>query len=1253
MVGPEAVTKAENSGRSVGDYTATDPEGEDVTWTTLTGADAGHFAFDNGALSFVSEPDYEARPDNTYEVTVRARDEGGKTGELRVTVTVVAVDEAPDISFVATGGVTVNDNALTVDESYDGTLATFTASDPERKPGLTYEWSVVGTDRGDFAITAAGRLSFAAIPDHEHPADSGGNNVYDIRVKALDSDGETGRLPVTVTVRDVNEAPEFPSTEDGMRSVPENTPAGRDVGAPVAAVAGDNDTLTYSITSGAALFGINTATGQLLTKASLDREAAVSHHIAVGVSDGKDANNVAEDPPVVDNRISVTITVDDVDEAPKVMGPEAVTKAENSGRSVGDYTANDPEGGDVTWTTLTGADAGHFAFDNGALSFVSEPDYEARPDNTYEVTVRARDEGGKTGELRVTVTITPVNEPPTITGDASIDYAENGTGRVGSYRARDPEGEDVTWLSLTGDDTGFFLFSNSGELTFRNAPDFEARLDNTYEVTVRARDEGGETGELRVTVTVRDVNEAPEFPSTEDGMRSVPENTPAGRNVGAPVAAVAGDKDTLTYSITSGANLFDINTATGQLLTKALLDREAAVSHTITVGVSDGKDARNMAEDPPVVDDTIFVEIAVDDVDEAPKVVGPEAVTKAENSGRSVGAYTATDPEGEDVTWTTLTGADAGHFAFDNGALSFVSEPDFEARPDNTYEVTVRARDEGGKTGELRVTVTITPVNERPTITGDATRSLAEAGTLLVGTYGATDPESATIAWLPLGGADKDEFEFTPSNGRLAFETAPDFEDTARNGDNVYEVTLSVSAGGHTVTFNVTVTVTNQEEPGLLALPNTQPQADADYTATLSDLDGVQSTTWTWERSTSRNGPWTPVSGSVNRTTTSVYTPVTGDVGYYLQITAAYTDGHGPNKSRVRVSANAVKAATVDNEPPSFDEPTPTRSIAENAGARAAVGRPVTATDPNSGDVLTYELSGSDLFTIDSNNGQIRVAADESLDHETAPSHRVTVTASDSSTASDTVTVTITVTNVNEPPTAEGDRADTREDAAVIIYVLDNDSDPEDDRSELLLTVFNSGPNAPRNGTVTVNEPANAGEHRTITYAPHADYNGADSFEYRVRDTGTGGLTDTALVAIDVTAVNDAPAFPESMPARSVSESAEAGDNVGAPVTATDVDENDTLTYSLYGVDASSFEIDSKGQITVATFDIAAQETYTVTVDADDGSNEINAIASVEVTITVTARQVGPPIFTGGGVSFGGGGGGGGPSPSVIDFEWT
>ena len=72
---------------------------------------------------------------------------------------------------------------------------------------------------------------------------------------------------------------------------------------------------------------------------------------------------------------------------------------------------------------------------------------------------------------------------------------------------------------------------NTGELTFRNTPDYERPADsggnNEYLVTVRATDEGNLRGELDVTVTVNDVNEAPEFTSSSISRTSFtyPENS--------------------------------------------------------------------------------------------------------------------------------------------------------------------------------------------------------------------------------------------------------------------------------------------------------------------------------------------------------------------------------------------------------------------------------------------------------------------------------------------------------------------------------------------------------------------------------------------------------------------------------------------------------------------------------------------------------------------------------------------------------
>ena len=764
----------------------------------------------------------------------------------------------------------------------------------------------------------------------------------------------------------------------------------------------------------------------------------------------------------------------------------------------------------------------------------------------------------------------------------------------------------------------------------------------------------------------RPLNEPAAFPNTETGERTIAEGTPSNVAIGDPVAATDPDDDALTYTLSGAdADWFRVDSSSGQLLTEKLLDFETQDRHEVDITVGDPFNAATT---------TIMVTINVTDVDEPADITFTEgsnvtandnALTVDENHNGRLATFTASDPEGAaglTYQWA-LEGTDHSHFAITAaGELSFLNIPDYDrpAGGKNVYNITVKATDSAPTplTGRITVTVAVLPVNEPPVISGPDEVSIAENGADLVGTYRAMDPDAnTTIVWRPLEGADKDEFTFTSSNGRLTFKETPDFEDAARFGNNVYAVTLGISGGGDTARFDVEVTVTNEEEPGKLSLPSTRPQAEAEYTATLSDPDGVVSTTWTWERSMRRSGSsWAPVSGAVNNTTTtSVYTPGTDDVGYYLRATAAYTDALG-DKSPVAVSTNSVLAAPVSNTPPVFTETNPTRSVAENARANARVGDPVTATDPDPGNTVRYEFEPleSDLFTIDASTGQIRVKTEGALDYETQPMPTVTVKALDGSNASATIEVTIEVTNVNEPPDAVADAPDSfDEDTSIEIRVLDNDSDPEDERSELLLTVFNSGLNAPRNGTVSVNEPASPGENRTITYKPNDDYNGSDSFTYRVRDTGSPSLSSTASVSVQIDAVNDAPTFSESMPARRVSESAEHRDEVGLPVDAEDV-EGDTLTYSLSGADASSFEIDSYGQITVAsgtTFDIGMQDTYEVTVEAVDENFET---ATVDVTITVVAGPVVPPPSGGGGGGFaGGGGGGGGPSPSVAEFEWN
>ena len=107
---------------------------------------------------------------------------------------------------------------------------------------------------------------------------------------------------------------------------------------------------------------------------------------------------------------------------------------------------------------------------------------------------------------------------------------------------------------------------------------------------------------------------------------------------------------------------------------------------------------------------------------------------------------------------------------------------------------------------------------------------------------------------------------------------------------------------------------------------------------------------------------------------------------------------------------------TPANRAPVFSEgASATRSVAENSAAGTAVGRRVTATDPD-GNTVTYSLVGGDteLFNIVPSTGQISVAQGTSLDYEAKESYIVSVGARDPSGSRDTISMTINVTNVDE-----------------------------------------------------------------------------------------------------------------------------------------------------------------------------------------------------------------------------------------------
>ena len=844
---------------------------------------------------------------------------------------------------------------------------------------------------------------------------------------------------------------------------------------------------------------------------------------------------------------------------------------------------------------------------------------------------------------------------PRLSGPRAVSYGEHGTVDVASFSAHHL-GSSPAW-SLAGQDAGAFEIAG-GALRFRSAPTFaepgDADGDNVYYVAVEAS-HGSETARsaLTVTVTAGTRNSAPAF-AGDATTRAVPESAAIGAAVGARVAAADPDAgDALSYRIAGEHELFTVDAATGQLRVAAALDHETAAEHALTLEVTDGVDAGGNPD--PAIDDAIAVTITVSDVDEPPTISGTAAYAVTEGDATALGRYAASDPEGAGVSWLSLAGPDARFFAFDadTGELGFRETPDYDRATNGNhgpeYRVSVRASDEGDRVAALPVTVTLTDVDEGPLVSGPAAVTLDEVvnpspgQVVAVGTYAKRDPEGATSNWGPvggsaaLGGADASAFVFDQTSGRLTFASPPDYEE----GGARYEVTLSANDGSLNGALDVTVTIANLDEPGTLSFDRRRPAIGRAITATLTDPDDVVSTAWRWQRSRSRTGGWADIAGAA----AASYTPVAGDRGYWLRAGAAYEDGHGAGKSARLVTEFAVANDRDANTAPVLPDAVAEIAIPERSRPGRSVGAPVRASDAE-GDALLYSLSGAGAFVIDARTAQIRVAPGAVLDFEGQERYSLTVSVDDGFGGSDSVAVTVRLTNVNEPPQAAGDApAAFDEDTAATIDVLANDSDPEDDRHALAIRIQRR----PAHGTVTVNAPQQPGERPTVTYTPRADYSGPDAFSYRARDSGNLD-SNVATVALIVRAVNDAPAFPAATARRSVAERAAEGASVGAPVTATDADGED-LAYRLSGPDAFAFEIDRvSGRITVAAgtrFDIATQDTYEVTVEADDGNG---GRASIEVTITVTTRPAGsPPIFAGGG----GGGAPGGPTPSTVDFEWT
>ena len=353
---------------------------------------------------------------------------------------------------------------------------------------------------------------------------------------------------------------------------------------------------------------------------------------------------------------------------------------------------------------------------------------------------------------------------------------------------------------------------------------------------------------------------------------------------------------------------------------------------------------------------------------------GTAARTVAEDfaAGIPIGSpLTATDSDGDTVSdelagaGYKLAGADAVHFSIDAGSGQLLTETvlDYEAPVDadrdNTYEFMVQAHD-GEVVAFRNVTVRVTDAGENllaPTLTGSAAVDYVENGTGTVATYSASDPEDATIIWLPLEGTDVRHFAI--SGGALSFKTPPDFERPGdADDDNMYQVTVVASDGSLSDRLEVTITVTDFDDPPVIrGVDDIKTRENfAPFNAGYSATDPEDATTtFTWSLSGTDAGDFDIDSATSTVTFKNVpdyEAPTDANQGNVYLLTVQADDGTSSELGTFDVMITVTNV----NEAPAIRGLT-SIDVAENSTGTLAA---YTAEDPEGDTVDPLQLSGAD-----------------------------------------------------------------------------------------------------------------------------------------------------------------------------------------------------------------------------------------------------------------------------------------------------
>ncbi|MYB48078.1 MAG: hypothetical protein F4X72_02180 [Dehalococcoidia bacterium] len=1225
---------------------ATDPDEATVEFgNTLTyslgGTDAASFDIDPSTGQLITKAPLDEETKSSYSVTVTVTDSETPANavERPVTITVTDVAEAPAAPFPPT--VVSGENDDDVDEDEESTTSLKVVWHPPLNTGpRTIDSYAVGYKKStetDFVTdTGVGTIDGTTVEITGLEADT----VYDVRVSATNAEGTS--LWSFVGTGSTNKAGNSPPvlnddtpTTDNLdeRSVAENTPAGENIGSPVTATDGDTTTLTYSLGGpDADLFNFNTRSGQIRTKSPLNHEdprcyvennpttdtddTDCFYYVTVTVVDGAGGSDA----------IGVTIVVNDRTETPSAPARPTVRATEKSSTSL-----------DVSWNA---------------------PANMGPAITSYDVQYRKGSEAFSADGVTVTGTTATISgtDPASGTDPLTPWLAANTSYEV---RVRAINAERSSAWSGTGN--GRTNRANQ-EPIFDDrpgtGPGSERSSDGTNYTISRTIDENPRSGQSVGRIFADDADndmltyKLVAFDTTDD-------------------ASVA------------EANKFTINEANGEIRTKAgethnyegittsrtcgtLTEQQVGTDrcYTVKVEVRDGLNNDRVEDKDEAADDTITVKIGLRDRNEPPSVptvmvTSPAVNTTllvtwhARNTGPDITSYDVQYRKGggtysDDNCRGTTTDGNCNGITDTNTTIIGLDE-------DTSYSVQVRARNEEGTSAwsSVETVKTNKGANQLPTFTDGttATRSVDEnkSSTDIGNALSASDNVSNVLTY-ELGGPDETLFSIVSTSGQIRTRSALNTEavcsasDAGLNNGHQENCTYTVwvkvddRAGGSSSTV-VTITVNDVDEPPVApsaprvtATKDTGQSLDVSWSAPrnegkppITDYDiryrevktGTSQDEWElWPHGSDGSDSTETSTKITRRLAADTAEPLKSRTQYEVQVRAKNGE---PTGDVVDNWSSVAKATTgQSNNRPSFDTSgAATLRVDENTRAGQNVGNAISASDADSNS-LTYTLEGpgKDSFTIvssGSQSGQIRTKSP--LDHETRNSYSVTVKVDDRQRKANSVatkSVTIMVDDVREAPSAP---------AAPKVAGIPGSTDSV---------------------RVTWDAPANTGpaitgydvHYREVGSGPlRWDHFGADRstiitdlkagtrYEVQVRarsDEGTGDWSRWGSGMPNPDVANRTPAFSGGSRSLSVAENTPPNTDIGAPIAATDRD-GDTLTYTLEGADADSFDILSTsdgGQIRMsAELNHEEKASYAVTVRVRDGRGGTDA---VNITIRVT-----------------------------------